>query len=149
MQINTEHFGRIEISDEDIITFPDGLPGFEDLRGFTLLSMGEEYRNLFLLQSVEKPEICFVVTDPFVIYNGYEVQLEDDDLELLGITTPDTVMTLAIVVIPEDPSDVRVNLKAPVIINVDRRLGKQVLQRDESLPIRYYLNRRTEQEPPK
>ena len=59
----------------------------------------------------------------------------------MGITSPDTVLTLAIAVIPEDPKDIRVNLKAPVIINVDKKLGKQILQQNESLPIRYYLNR--------
>lgn len=141
MQINTEPFGTIEIHEDVVITFPEGIPGFEDLRRFTLLSMGEEFVNFFWLQSLERPEICFVVTDPFVIYNGYEVKLEDADVEFLGITSPDTVLTLVIVVIPEDPRDIRVNLKAPLIINVEKKLGKQVLQQDESLPIRYYLNR--------
>jgi len=141
MQINTEPFGAIEIHEEDVITFPEGIPGFEELRRFTLLSMGEGFVNFFWLQSLDRPEICFVVTDPFVIYNGYEVKLEDADVEFLGITSPDTVLTLAIAVIPEDPKDIRVNLKAPVIINVDKKLGKQILQQNESLPIRYYLNR--------
>ena len=141
MYIETEYFGRIEISDDDIMTFPEGIPGFEELKRFTLLSIGEDFVNFFLLQSVDRPEISFIVTDPFVIYNGYEVHIEDDDLELLGITSPDTVLTLAIAVIPEDPKDIRVNLKAPVIINVDKQLGKQILQQNESLPIRYYLNR--------
>ena len=97
--------------------------------------------NFFWLQSIDRPEVCFVVTDPFVIYNGYEVKIEDDDLELLGIASPKTVLTLVIVVIPENPEDIRVNLKAPVVINIERNLGKQVLQQDESLPIRYFLNR--------
>ncbi len=141
MYIETEYFGRIEISDDDIMTFPEGIPGFEELKRFTLLSIGEDFVNFFLLQSVDRPEISFIVTGMFVIYNGYEVHIEDDDLELLGITSPDTVLTLAIAVIPEDPKDIRVNLKAPVIINVDKKLGKQILQQNESLPIRYYLNR--------
>lgn len=142
MQIDTGHFGKLEIREDDIITFPEGIPGFEELRRFTLLSMGEELSNFFWLQSIDKPEICFVVADPFVIYNGYEVNIEDEDLELLGITGPETVLTLVIAVIPEKPEDIRVNLKAPIVINVEKKLGKQVLQQDESLPIRYYINRR-------
>jgi flagellar assembly factor FliW len=141
MHIDTEQFGRIEINEDDVITFPEGIPGFEELQRFALLSMGEEFVNFFWLQSIDRPEVCFVVTDPFVIYNGYEVKIEDDDLELLGIASPKTVLTLVIVVIPENPEDIRVNLKAPVVINIERNLGKQVLQQDESLPIRYYLNR--------
>jgi flagellar assembly factor FliW len=141
MYIDTEYFGRIEISDDSVITFPEGIPGFEELRKFTLLDMGGEFANLFWLQSAEKPEICFVVTDPFVIYNGYEVNIPDDDLELLEITSPETILALVIMVISEDPGEIRVNLKAPVIINLEKKLGKQILQQDESLPIRYYLNR--------
>lgn len=141
MQINTEQFGMIEINEDDVITFPEGIPGFEELCRFTLLSMGDDFRNFFWLQSIDKPHICFVVTDPFVIYNGYEVNIGDDDMELLQITSPEMVMTLVIVVIPENTRDIRVNLKAPVIINVESKLGKQVLQSDETLPIRYYLNR--------
>lgn len=141
MYIDTEYFGRIEIGDDSIITFPEGIPGFEELRKFTLIDMGEDLSNLFWLQSVERPEISFIVTDPFVIYNGYEVNIPDNDLELLEITKPETVLALAIMVVSEDPKDIRVNLKAPVIINVDKKLGKQILQQNESLPIRYYLNR--------
>jgi len=141
MYIDTEYFGRIEIGDDSIITFPEGIPGFEELRKFTLIDMGEDLSNLFWLQSVERPEICFVVTDPFVIYNGYEVNIPDNDLELLEITKPETVLALAIMVVSEDPKEIRVNLKAPVIINLEKKLGKQVLLQDESLPIRYYINR--------
>jgi FliW protein. len=141
MYIDTEHFGRIEIKEDDVITFPEGLPGFEELHRFTLLNTGEELANVFWLQSIDRPEICFVVTDPFAVYNGYQVEINDDDAALLEITDPDSVLTLAIMVIPEDPRDIRVNLKAPVVINLEKKLGKQVLQQNESLPIRYYLNR--------
>lgn len=141
MYIDTEHFGKIEIKEDDVITFPEGIPGFEDLRRFTLLNMGEDLAGFFWLQSIDRPEICFVVTDPFAIYNGYQVEISDEDVELLGITSPDSVLTLAIMVIPDDPRDIRVNLKAPVVINPEKKLGKQVLQQNESLPVRYYLNR--------
>ena len=59
----------------------------------------------------------------------------------MEITDPNTVMTLAIVVLPEDIQQTRVNLKAPVIINVEKKLGKQIIQNDDSLPVRYYLYR--------
>ena len=142
MKIETVHFGVVEINENDIISFPEGVPGFEDVRQFVLLGRGEEDTSFFWLQSIDKPEVCFVVTDPFVIYNGYTVDIEDQDLAALNITTLEKVLTLVIVVIPEIILDARVNLKAPVIINIEKRLGKQVLQQNESLPIRFYLNRR-------
>lgn len=75
-----------------------------------------------------------------MLYADYGVDVDDDDIELLGITDPNTVLTLAIVVIPEDIKQIRANLKAPIIINVDKKLGKQIIQKDDSLPIRYYLH---------
>ena len=142
MKIETLHFGAIDISEEDIISFPEGVPGFEDVHQFILLDTGGNDTTLFCLQSIDKPDVCFVVTDPFVIYNGYTVDVEDPDLAALNITNPEKVLTLVIVVIPENIQDARVNLKAPIIINIEGKLGKQVLQQNETLPIRYYFNRR-------
>lgn len=142
MKIQTVHFGIVEINEKDIISFPEGIPGFEEVHQFVLLGNGGDDTTFFWLQSIDKPEVCFVATDPFVIYNGYTVDVEDMDLAVLEISNPEMVLTLVIVVVPENIIDARVNLKAPVIINIDKKLGKQVLQQNEQLPIRYYFNRR-------
>ena len=138
MELKTAQFGVINIGEDELINFPMGLPGFENNKKFVLI--GNDPAALFFwLQSVEDPDLCFVVTDPFSIYPNYYVDVDDDDVNFLEITDSGNVMTLAVVVIPEKIEETRVNLKAPILINVEKKIGKQIIQKDESLPIRYYL----------
>lgn len=139
MQLETVHFGVIDINEADFIYFPEGTPGFEQSKRFALLGNDEKESVFFWLQSVDMPELCFVVTDPFMVYDGYGVDVEDEDVELLEITDTNKVLTLTIVVIPENMDEIRVNLKAPIIINTEKKLGKQIIQQNDNLPIRYYL----------
>lgn len=140
MKIETVHFGVIEIDETDIIDFPEGVPGFETCKKFALIGQDINESPFFWLQSADKPELCFVVTDPFMIYNNYGIDIDDEDIALLQIKDANNVLTLAIVVIPENTKETRVNLKAPLIINVEKRLGKQVIQNNDDLPVRFYLN---------
>jgi len=141
MQLKTAHFGEIEFNEEEVICFPEGIPGFEDIRKYILIGNESDDAVFFWLQSVDAPELCFVVTDPFMIYDGYGVDVEDEDVELLEITDPNKVLTLTIVIIPENINEIRVNLKAPILINVEKKLGKQVIQKNDNFPVRYYLNK--------
>ena len=77
-----------------------------------------------------------------MVYDGYVVDLEDEDVLLLQITDPSKVLTLAIVIIPEKIDEIRVNLKAPILINIEKKLGKQIILDNDNLPIRYYLNKK-------
>lgn len=139
MQLETAHFGMIEIDEKEFIYFPEGIPGLENSKKFVLIGNNSGEEVFFWLQSVDTPELCFVVTDPFMVYDGYGIDLEDDDVSLLQIADANKVLTLAIVIIPEKIDEIRVNLKAPILINVEKKLGKQVIQKNENLPIRYYL----------
>lgn len=139
MQLKTVNFGEIEINEEDVIIFPEGIPGFEDSKKYVLIGNESNEAVFFWLQSVDIPELCFVVTDPFMVYDGYGVDVEDEDVELLELTDPKKVLTLTIVVIPENNNEIRVNLKAPILINMEKKLGKQIIQKNDNLPIRYYL----------
>jgi len=139
MQLETAHFGEIDIDEADFIYFPEGIPGFENSKRYALIGHDVKDSVFFWLQSVDMPELCFVVADPFMIYEGYAVDVDDEDVEILGITDPNKVITLTIVIIPENINEVRVNLKAPILINVEKKLGKQIIQKNDNLPIRYYL----------
>ena len=140
MQLETVHFGVINIDEADIIYFPEGIPGFENSKKYSLIGNDSGESVFFWLQSLDIPELCFVVTDPFMVYDGYGVDVDDEDVELLKITDANKVLTLTIVIIPENINEIRVNLKAPILINMDQKLGKQVIQKNDNLPIRYYLS---------
>ena len=140
MQLETAHFGKIEVNEEDFIYFPEGIPGFENSKKYALIGNDAGEAVFFWLQSVDTPELCFVVTDPFMVYDGYGVDVDDEDVELLKITDTNKVLSLTIVIIPEDINEIRVNLKAPILINMEKKLGKQIIQKNDNLPIRYYLS---------
>ncbi len=139
MKLKTTHFGIIDVNEEELIDFPEGLPGFENAKKYALIGHDVGESPFFWLQSTDDPELCFVVTDPFLVYDNYGVDVSDDDVKFLQITDANKVITLAITVIPEDVKKTRVNLKAPILINTGKKLGKQVIQKDDTLPIRYFL----------
>ena len=140
MQLETAHFGVINIEEEDVIYFPEGIPGFENSKKYALIGNDAGTSVFFWLQSVDVPELCFVVTDPFMVYDGYGVDVDDADVELLKIADTNKVLTLTIVIIPENINEIRVNLKAPILINMDQKIGKQIIQHNDNLPIRHYLS---------
>ena len=81
MHIDTEQFGRIEINEDDVITFPEGIPGFEELQRFALLSMGEEFVNFSGCRALTGRRFVLLKLIP-LSYIIYEVKIEDDDFEL-------------------------------------------------------------------
>jgi len=139
MQLDTKHFGVIEVDDRETLYFPSGLPGFEGVKKFVLLGRQESDSPFFWLQSIDRPDLAFVVTDPFYIKEGYYVDVDDEEAEEIQITDPENVLTLAIVTIPEDIRFMTVNLKAPVLINMKNNMGKQIIMKDNTFPVKYYI----------
>jgi len=139
MQLNTKHFGIIEVDEKETLYFPSGIPGFEDVRKFVLLGRQQNESPFFWLQSVDRPELAFVVTDPFYIKEGYYVDVDDEEAAEIQITDPENVLTLAIVTIPEDIRYMTVNLRAPVLINTKNNMGKQVIMKNDTFPVKYYI----------
>ena len=133
MQINTALFGPQEIQDDDIITFPQGLPGFEENTRFKVFHE-EGKPTVHWLQSVDDPELSFSVMEPQLLNLGYEFVLSDQDCELINLKEGDD---FAVVVLlfkdrkegEEVPAyqSVRANLNAPVVINVSSRKAIQTL----------------------
>ncbi len=65
MKLNTKNFGKIEIKEEDIIYFPDGILGFEEEKQFVIINNEDEQNPFHWLQSVQNPELAFVIINPF------------------------------------------------------------------------------------
>ena len=139
MQLNTKHFGVIEIDEKEILYFPSGIPGFENVKKFTLLGRQENEAPFFWLQGVDDPALAFVVTDPFAINDDYFVDADDDEIKIIEAKDPERILTLAIVTIPEDITKISVNLKAPILINMDNNKGMQVIMKNETFPVKYYI----------
>jgi flagellar assembly factor FliW len=126
MQINTKYFGQIEIKEENILTFPKGLPAFEDLRKFILLVLPDN--NAFTcLQSIGNEEIAFLMINPWDFFPEYDVKIPDEELEEIDITKEEQVKVYNIVTIPKDPQNITINLVGPIIINRDTNQAKQII----------------------
>ena len=119
-----------------LLSFPKGLLGFSDLTLFRLFEPSDGYPLKFL-QSEAKPEISFVCMDPAGVKPDYAVSLSDEDAVMLGIQKPEEAMILTLVVIPEDPRGMTTNLAGPLVINVPKRLGLQVVLNSDVFPIQF------------
>lgn len=134
MKIQTTRFGWIQIGQEDVIQFPEGLLGFETLRQFVLLDDPND--EIFAwLQSCEEPAIAFPVLEPELFSEKYQINLTRHDLESLQATA-EGIRGFAIITIPSDPTHMTANLKAPVVVNVAKRLARQCVLQDNNLAIR-------------
>ena len=135
MLIQTSRFGPVTLQDEDIIEFPEGILGFNDLRQFVLLDDPND--EIFAwLQSCEVAQIAFPVLEPELFSASYRVALTKHDLESLGLQSAEKIRSFSIITIPEDPTQMTANLKAPVVINIERRTARQIVLQDNNLAIR-------------
>lgn len=144
MVIHTSRFGAVSITSEDVIHFPEGLLGFNELRRFVLLD--DPTDEIFAwLQSCEEPGIAFPLLEPELFAANYTVQLSKHDLESLSMQPNDGARTFSIITIPADPTQMTANLKAPIVINVAKRLARQCVLQDNSLAIREPIFTRLQQ----
>ncbi len=135
MIISTSRFGQVELKEEDVLTFPEGLLGFADLRKFALLDDPND--EIFAwLQSCEAPQIAFPVLEPELFASQYKATLTKSDLEALKMTSAEKARYFSIVTIPDDPTLMTANLKAPIVVNVVERMARQCVLQDNNLAIR-------------
>ena len=118
-------FGEIEYDPRKTIHFPDGLIGFEDLHDFVVVPSGKE-GPLFWIQSVDDPQIAFVLTDPTNFFLDYKVVPDETERDRLGITDKDECLSLSVVTVHRDKS-VTLNLQAPIIFAPAKNKALQVI----------------------
>jgi flagellar assembly factor FliW len=127
MQIDSTRFGRIEIPDEAVIRFPRGLYGLDGARSYCLLKHDEPGRFQWL-QAADAPAIAMVVTDPFLFFASYEVEIPDPAAELLRATAAADITLYTSITVSLDRQQIYTNLLGPLVINHRARLGMQVIQ---------------------
>ena len=126
MRIATTRFGPLEVPDEGVLSFPEGLIGFEACTRFAVVGR-QEGRPVWWLQSLDAPEVAFILTDPATVVPQYAPTLQPSDLEELGLASADQAEVHVMLVVPRDPKEITANLLGPLVINPGKRLGKQVV----------------------
>ncbi|MCK4541445.1 MAG: flagellar assembly protein FliW [Spirochaetales bacterium] len=139
MKVNTKPYGTIEVDDRQKIYFPYGILGFETFREFVLLDALQQ--PFYWLQSMEVPEIAFVLINPQIFQPEYRLEVADTDLEEIDTNKEDSenILTFAIVTIPENHSKMTANLQGPIIINRQNRKGRQSISLNPKWKIRHYI----------
>ena len=138
MKLNTRIFGEVEIEDSKIISFPNGIIGFPDLKRFTLMHDEEQGTNTIKwLQSIEEPGFAMPVMDPLVVCPDYNPVVEDELLKPIGDINPDSVLVLVTLTVPKDVKLMSVNLQAPFVINADEKKACQIIVDSDKYPVRF------------
>lgn len=141
MLIKTRYFGEIDVDDAKILTFDDGLIGFENLKKFTLIynNETEASSNVTWLQSLDEPLVAFPVINPFYIMTDYNPIVEDEVLIPLGELKEDSTAIFLTLTVPSDITKMTTNLKAPIIINADTKKGCQVIAENPEYVVKYNI----------
>ena len=130
MQIKSTRFGEFEVSEELIVQFPEGLPGFEDQKQFAFLpyTVDEDNSPFAYMQSVQDPDLTLLLADPFLFFKHYSLNLNDEDAAQLGLSdSEETAGVYGIVAVPEKIDQMTVNLVAPIVVNWKEQKGMQII----------------------
>ena len=140
MKVNTSRFGTLDIADNEIIQFPDGLYGFEKETEFTFLPFNPNVESpMEWMQSLKSSHLAFVITDPYLYLQDYKIKLSEDDKKRVNLKSEEPFLTRTIVTIPENYLEMTTNLIAPLIINKDKGVAKQFVLTSMDYDTRHYL----------
>lgn len=135
MQVMTERFGELQVSEQDIISFPQGLLGFPKLTQFCLVDPGDGVLILWL-QSLQDSRIAFPVLEPKLLLPNYVAKLSAAELRELGMTALAGAAVFSILTIGADITQMTANFKAPLVLNLKNRIGRQVVLQESEYSIK-------------
>ncbi|MFP6583207.1 MAG: flagellar assembly protein FliW [Candidatus Hydrogenedentota bacterium] len=145
MELDTKRFGVIEVDDQAVITFTQPIIGFQEFRRYLLLD-GPPESNVQWLQSIDSGDLAFILMDPRNVVPDYTIKLGAHELSEMAVTTVEELDVYTLVVVPQDASKTRTNLKAPIVINPKQRLAKQTILDKSSYLVQYLLAQSQSQE---
>lgn len=142
--VPSQALGAVEIAADSVITVCEPLAGFPDCSGYALVEHvkrdGQTSSSVFWLQAVERPFHAFVVTDPWGVFPEYAPEISDADATDLGLVNFEDARVFAILTVPSTPSEITVNLRAPIVVNMVRRRAKQVVLLNDEYHTRHLMN---------
>jgi flagellar assembly factor FliW len=144
MIIRTSRFGSLEVNSDRLLSFPRGILGFPDNHRYALIQTGEN-SGFYWLQAEDRPELAFVVCDPRLFAPDYEIPVKKEDLAPLGLADPERMQIFVIVNRVDDM--LTGNLQGPLAVNVETRVGHQLVLSDKRYSTRYPLMRLPRREP--
>ena len=144
MPFETTRFGSLSVDTHKMLTFPEGLPGFEGCRQFTLLphhmAEGGKGSPFVWLQSLERGDLAFLAIEPHSIFPDYAPRIPRAELESLCLTEETVPRLYSLLTVPQgNPAGITANLMAPILINSSARVAKQVVLNTDQYGLRHRL----------
>jgi flagellar assembly factor FliW len=136
-----DFFKDLVYSNDDVITFPNGIPGFEKNKKFVLVQI-PDFVPFEWLVCVDGSRLRFAIINPMLFSPNYAPKIVKEQLEDLSIEKPEDILLYAIVTIADNPLASTANLIGPVVINKTKRIGKQIIVEDERYSTRETILRK-------
>lgn len=138
MKVDTTRFGELEVNKKDIITFAEGLLGFEQLKKFFIVDPGDQTLILWL-QSIDDASTAFPIIEPKIFMPDYSIKLLPAELSSLKLEGLSEASVYTVLTIPQTVTDMSANLKAPIIINNQTKNARQIVLQDSKLEVRHKM----------
>jgi flagellar assembly factor FliW len=135
VKINTTRFGELEVDNTDIITFKDGLLGFEQLTKFFIVDPGDQTLILWI-QSIDDASTAFPMIEPKIFMPDYTVKLLPAELTSLSLENLADASIYTILTIPQVVTEMSANMKAPIVINNKTKNARQIVLQNSKLEVR-------------
>lgn len=126
MNVRTK-LGILDIGDNETINFHFGIPGFENLKKFSMISRADTEPIKWLV-SLEDENVALPIVDPWLILPDYAFDLDDEALEFLGKPLKENLLIMSVIDLHSE--NVSVNLMAPIVVNIEKALGIQFITND-------------------
>lgn len=126
MKIVTSRFGELEVSEDLIIRMTKPVLGFEGFRKYVVIET-EDFQPFKWLQSIEDPDLAFVIVNPLLFFPNYTIEVNPKEIEELKVDNVDHIVTYSIVTIPPDFTQMTANLQGPILVNTRTNLAKQLV----------------------
>lgn len=133
MLIESDRLGAVEVDEDTILSFDEGLLGFPDVHRYALVDAAEG-DTYYWLQAIDDPRLAFLAAVPWAFFPDYEPVLGDADQEALGLTSAADAVVLCLLTVTD--LAVTANLLGPLVVNAATRRGRQVVLADADLPVK-------------
>jgi flagellar assembly factor FliW len=138
VKVKTTRFGELQVNQEDVISLNDGMLGFESLKQFFIVDPDDGTLVLWF-QSIENPSVAFPIIEPKIFKPDYIAKLLPADFASVGLDNLANAKIYTILTIPSDITKMNANLKAPIVINGDKKIAKQIVLQDSKLSVNFEM----------
>ena len=138
MIVQSTRFGELDIPEEQILVFPQGVLGFPAEKQFALM----EYKPdspFYILQSLADADLTFLMINPFAFFNDYEFAMDDALMAEIGVTADNPPTVFNIATVKDKIEQMTINLAGPVLVNLRERKAAQWVIEKTAFPTKYPL----------